>query len=48
MFSLFGDLLVVIEEFKEVDDRVLMLWMEGVDNFVGHRLGLNVGRWCKM
>lgn len=35
----FRDLLVVIEEFKEVDDGVLMLWMEGVNDFVGLCLG---------
>ena len=36
---MFRDLLVVIEEFKEVDDGVLMLWMEGVNDFVGLCLG---------
>jgi hypothetical protein len=42
---------VVIEEFKEVDDGVLVSWMEGVNGFVGLCLrvrGLNVGRWCEM
>lgn len=48
IFPMFGDLLVVIEEFKEVDDGVLMFRMEGVGGFGGGRLGLNVGRWCKM
>lgn len=36
---LFRDLFVVIEEFKEVDDGVLVSWMEGVNGFVGLCLG---------